>query len=358
MLSVGMWSFSFSLEVLINDGGMTLFFLLMGLEIKRELFHGELVSMRKAALPLVAAMGGMVMPAGLYLLLCYGTPWVRGWGIPMATDIAFAIGVLSLLGRRIPSWVKIFLVSLAIIDDLGSILVIAVFYTQTISWVALGFATVVLFGLVILRWFQVRRTNFYLLFGLLLWGCLLGSGIHATLAGVLLAFLLPPRRKDHETAVAQLEHKLHHLVTFVVLPLFALCNASISLSKPIVSMIFTHRMPLAILLGLCVGKPLGVFGSVWLVTRKGWLSLPKQATWLQLFGCALLAGIGFTMSLLIAQLSFLDALVKEQAKIGILLGSCVSATFGILVLVKACSSNLREESMSNTRITERKLKHM
>ncbi len=344
----GMLSFSF--EFLVNEGGMTLFFLLVGLEIKRELAHGELASFRKAALPIVGATGGMVVPALLFLLLCHGTPLARGWGITIATDIAFAIGVLSVLGRRIPSWIKVFLTSLAIIDDIGSILVIAIFYTNQLSWIALVLAVVVILLMLVLRFLQCKYLILYLILGCMMWVCFLYSGIHATLAGVLTAVLIPQapasnsplqtlESADSEKfqgnhSYARFEQGLHIVVTYLVLPLFALCNAAIALPLDHMGLSLQQRLPLAIMVGLCLGKPVGIFGFVWLAVKTRRLSLPERATWLQLFGCVLLAGVGFTISLFIAQLSFRETWLQEQAKIGVLFASTISLFFGVLVLLQ------------------------
>lgn len=334
-----------SLRSIVNEGGMTLFFLLVGMEIKREFLFGELASFRKATLPVIAALGGMLIPATIYLGFCYGTPFAKGWGIPIATDIAFAGGILALFGKRIPLWAKVYLTSLAIVDDIGSVLVIAVFYTDSLSWWALAIAAALTLAMFLFRCLGVKKTWVYLALGIPLWVAVLYSGVHATLAGLVVAFLLPqnhsltnsslPRQVEStEPFLAPLfERRLHLLVTFVVLPLFALCNAAIALPGANLGSAFHHPIAQAILFGLVLGKPIGVFSFTWFATKLNLAQLPQGASWIQVLGLALLAGIGFTMSMFIAHLSFPSNGLQEVAKIGILLGSSIATLGGVSVLL-------------------------
>lgn len=335
-------SASLSLGSVVNEGGMTLFFLLVGMEMKRELIVGELASFRKAMFPVIAALGGMLLPASIYLGFCHGTPFAKGWGIPIATDIAFAGGVLALLGKRVPLWAKVYLTSLAIVDDIGSVLIIAIFYTHSLSYWALAMAGGVIFGMLALRFLGVKQTWVYLVLGVPLWLAVLYSGIHATLAGILVAFLLPQNHSFGNSSEARpaepfqtplFEKRLHVLVVFVILPWFALCNASIKLPGSALWSALHHPLTQAILLGLVLGKPLGVFGFSWIATKLNVAHLPRGASWVPVLGLALLAGIGFTMSLFIAHLSFPSDELKEKAKIGILLGSIVATLGGVSVLL-------------------------
>lgn len=314
-----------SLVHFINDGLMALFFLLVGMEIKREIITGELSSVKKSVLPILAATGGMLVPALLYYLLNTGSGFAHGWGIPMATDIAFSLGILSLLGSRAPLSLKILLTALAIIDDLGAILAIAVFYTDSISWLYLGIAGA-LFGLLLLmNYFKVRRLLPYFLVGLVLWYCMYNSGIHATLAGVLLAFTLPLQR------IPKLEHKLHDPVNFIILPLFALANTAILFPGDI-GKALDSPVNYGILLGLVVGKPLGIFLASYIAVKLKIASLPADLKWAHILGIGLLAGIGFTMSIFIAMLAFKTEAPQTTAKLAILIASVVSGLSGFIYL--------------------------
>lgn len=378
-----------SLHHWVNDGLMALFFLLVGLELKREMLVGELTSLRDAALPLAAAVGGMVMPAAIYAALNAGTPTASGWGIPMATDIAFAIGILILLAWRIPRNLIIFLTALAIADDLGAVLVIAVFYTADLRLDALGAAALLLTVLILFNRGGIRHPLPYALVGVLLWGSVLASGVHATVAGILLAFTIParpaytpddferrinelreafradrldldtpddPLRNHRMTAIAEameksasavqsplqrIEHSLTPWVTFLVIPLFALANAGIDLGAIEWSQAFSSRATVGVVAGLVLGKFIGISAFSWIAVRLGWGRLPADVEWKHLLGAAWLGGIGFTMSLFIGQLAFQDPGLVEQAKLGILLASALSAAIGLGWLVWASSKASR-----------------
>ena len=347
-LSIGGLSLDHPVEYWINDGLMAIFFLLVGLEIERELYIGELADFKKALLPILAAAGGMLVPAGIHFLFNHGTPEQPGIGIPMATDIAFALGVLALLGKKVPGSVKIFLTALAIIDDLGAIIVIAIFYTTSLSLAWLAGALGILLMLIILNRLKVNHLAFYLLPGVLLWYCMLRSGIHATLSGVMLAFVIPFRKgipansppsgpSPHSAATAsanpseKLQHWLHKPVAFLILPVFALANTGILLSGGWAGSLLTHNS-LGILAGLVLGKPVGVLLCCGLAIRSGLCQLPEGMTWRHLAGLGLLAGIGFTMSIFITNLAFHDAELIQHSKIAILAASLLASVAGYLFL--------------------------
>jgi NhaA family Na+:H+ antiporter len=318
----------------INDGLMAVFFFLVGLEIKRELVVGELSTAKQAALPVIAALGGMIVPALIYAALNWGDPVaLRGWAIPAATDIAFAVGVLALLGPRIPAPLKIFLLALAIIDDLGAIIIIAVFYTASLSLVALGLAAVGIAALVLLNSRGVTAIWPYVLIGLFIWVCVMESGVHATLAGVVTALAVPlAAAPGHsESTLERLELALGPWVRFAVLPLFAFANAGVSLAGITLAHV-TSAIPMGIALGLLVGKPVGIFAFSLAAIGMKWAAKPEGATWPQIFGVSILGGIGFTMSLFIGMLAFTDAERAAEIRIGVLLGSLASALAGYLVL--------------------------
>ncbi len=318
----------------INDGLMTIFFLTVGAEIKRELVDGALTEVKTALLPLIAALGGVIFPAVIYTLINHDNPaTAHGWGIPMATDIAFAVGVLSLLGRHVPKELKIMLLSLAIIDDLMAILVIAVFYTAKISFVALGMGAVSLLVLALLNKNNVKSLTPYILVGFVLWLCILQSGVHATIAGVLLAFAVPLRVEGDENSspLKRLEHGLYPWAAFVIMPIFAFANAGFSLAD-VGFKDMTGALPLGIILGLFFGKQFGVFSFVWIFDRLGVIKKPETSTWRQVYGLAILTGIGFTVSLFVASLSFTDDVLISEARLSILTASTVSAVIGFLVL--------------------------
>jgi NhaA family Na+:H+ antiporter len=318
----------------INDGLMAVFFFLVGLEIKRELLRGELSTFRQAALPVLAAAGGMALPAAVYIAINAGDPAaLRGWAIPTATDIAFSVGVLALLGARIPSSLKIFLLALAIIDDLGAIVIIALFYTEQLSPASLVLAAIGAAVLWALNARGVNRPAPYVLTGIFIWVCVLKSGVHATLAGVVVALAIPLRSEtpEHASLLEQLEESLHPWVAFAVLPLFAFANAGVSLQGLSLAKLLAP-VPLGIALGLVLGKPLGIVGAVWLAVKSGLASRPEGASWGQVLGVGMLGGIGFTMSLFIGTLAFPDPAYAAQVRLGVLAGSLLSALAGYLVL--------------------------
>lgn len=336
-VGLGEWSLSKPTLLWINDGLMALFFLLVGLEIKRELLTGELAGIRRAILPVAAAVGGMVVPALIYFGFNPSGPPSDGWGIPMATDIAFALGILSLAGRAVPTALKVFLVAFAIVDDLGAVAVIALFYTDAISLGALGAAAALIVLLVLLNRLGVRRALPYMVVGVVLWYAVLKSGVHATVAGVLLAWTLPHRQfeDDTHTPLETLEEKLHPWVTFGILPLFALANAGVALGGSGLGRL-GDPIALGIMLGLVVGKQIGVFGAAWIALKAGWASRPEGVNWGHIYGAALLGGVGFTMSLFIAGLAFGDLARLETAKLAILAASLISGVAGWFV-VRAAS---------------------
>jgi len=358
---------------LVNDGLMAIFFFMVGLEIKRELLHGELASVRRATLPAVAALGGMVVPALIYTAFNAGTDTSKGWGIPMATDIAFAVGVLTLVGRRVPFSLKVFLLALAIVDDLGAIVVIAVFYTESIHVEPLLWGGLVVLIILGLRTWGVRSTDVYVALGILFWVAIYESGIHATIAGVILAFLTPAsplysRREferhapalleryeaargegDHEAEAAaiaelerlsrdtvspleRLEHTLHPWVSFLIVPIFALANAGVVVDGDSVSAAFDSAATAGVFFGLVLGKPIGILLFSYIAVRLGLASMPANASVAHFAGVGILAGIGFTVSLFITGLSFDSAIVQQEAKMGVLAASAVAGILGFVYL--------------------------
>lgn len=379
---MGAWMSSVTIHQIINDGLMVIFFFLVGLEIKREMIAGELASLRSAALPMFAAFGGMVVPALLYLSVAREGSPARGWGVPMATDIAFALGVLALLGNRVPTGLKVFLAALAIVDDIGAILVIAIFYSGGVAWGALAGAAAILVTAAMANRAGIRNPWFYAGIGLALWGAVLTSGVHATVAGVLLAMTIPVRTQIHEgtfvsaaqraladfadaahvtatdpdvtvlsntqhhTAVEELEtlcelaqpplirleHALHGVVAFAIMPLFALSNAGVTLSAGTVAAATQSPVAIGVILGLVLGKPLGIAAFSWIAVRMGIASLPASVTWPMLSATGLLGGIGFTMALFVASLAFVTPELLEAAKLGVLVASTVAGVAGWLIL--------------------------
>lgn len=370
-VTIGAPSFGLTKPLLIwvNDLLMAIFFLVVGLEIKREMIAGELNSPRKAAVPAIAALGGMVVPAGLFLTVAHEAPFSRGWGVPMATDIAFALGCLRLLGSRVPAGIVAFLAALAIIDDLGAIIVIALFYAGDLATGALGLAAVFTLVLVGMNLFGVRRPGLYILAAIPLWVAVLKSGIHPTIAGVIIGFCVPARPRysredvieqahelmrlaeeprgeradvalaalerrleESESPLQRLEQTLHPFVAFGVVPIFALANAGVSLAGTSWSDL-TAPTSLGVILGLVLGKPIGVFGATWIAVRANLAPLPTGVHWRHVFGMSLLAGIGFTMSLFVAGLAYGEGTpLHHGAKIGVLCASFLAAVAGVLVL--------------------------
>jgi NhaA family Na+:H+ antiporter len=318
----------------VNDLWMAVFFFVVGLEIKREFLEGELAAPSQAFLPAAAALGGMVVPACIYVLFNLGDATaLRGWAIPAATDIAFALGIVMLLGSRVPASLKVFLTAVAIIDDLGAIVVIAVFYTENLSIIVLGLAVAGAACLLILNRAGVRRADLYIVIGLAIWVCVLKSGIHATLAGVITALAIPMKNRDGSPLAGALEHALHPWVAFVVLPTFAFVNAGVSLAG-LTPDSFLDSITFGIAAGLVIGKAVGVFGTSWVMIRTGLAAAPAGASSRQLFGVCVLCGIGFTMSLFIGALAFegLDTEFETQLKIGVLAGSLIAGTLGTLIV--------------------------
>ena len=316
----------------INDGLMAVFFLLVGLEIKREVIEGELSSVRQAALPVFAALGGVAVPAAIYFLFNGQNPQTaKGWGIPMATDIAFALGILSLLGNKVPSGLKIFLAALAIVDDLIAILVIAIFYSSELHFLYLGYGGAIFILLMVFNRMGVRNLLFYLLPGAVMWYFIHHSGIHATIAGVLVALTLPTNEEDTDSPLEKLEHALTRPVNFIIMPIFALANTNIAFEPEMLKGL-TGNLGLGIILGLFLGKPVGIFLMSWVSVKIRAADLPAETTWLHVFGLGLLGGIGFTMSIFIALLSFSQQAFQNEAKFAILIASILAGASGFLLL--------------------------
>nr|WP_232099741.1 Na+/H+ antiporter NhaA [Pseudomonas putida] len=337
-VQVGALNIAKPLLLWINDGLMALFFLLIGLEVKREVVDGHLSKPAQVILPATAAVGGMVVPALIYWFINRDNPAaVAGWAIPTATDIAFALGVLALLGKRVPVSLKLFLMTLAIIDDLGAIIVIALFYSGTLSSVSLLLAAACLVALVAMNRLGVVKLGPYMIVGLILWVCVLKSGVHATLAGVALALCIPLRTRNAETSpLLSLEHALHPWVAYAILPIFAFANAGVSLAGMSADS-FTHPVPMGIAVGLLLGKTVGVFGLTWLAVKLRMAALPEGAGWGQILGVAILCGIGFTMSLFVGSLAFAPGSSDYAGmdRMGILTGSFFAAVIGYAVIAMA-----------------------
>ena len=387
-VSIGEAGINKPLIMWVNDGLMAIFFLMVGLEIKYEILKGQLASPKKALLPVAAAIGGMLVPAGIYALINAGSPTMNGWGVPMATDIAFALGVIILLGKRVPATLKVFLVAVAIVDDLGAVLVIAFFYTSKLSLTALGFAGLFLLALIAANKLGVRKLTVYCILGVALWVAFLKSGVHATLAGVLMALTIPSDHKlspygfmqkgkdalykfmgsttpsqDHMNAkqehalhdiehasreavspLHRLEHALHGWVTFLIVPVFAFANAGVSFAGIDIGAAITSQVALGIILGLFVGKQIGVFGFTWLAIKTGLAEMPARTTWRHIYGVSLLTGIGFTMSLFIASLAFGEGDVLNLAKIGIFAASLAAGIGGWFVLSSGQSAQADDDT--------------
>ena len=323
----------------INDGLMVIFFLMVGLEIKRELVEGELSSPRKAAMPIMAALGGVIIPASVYYFFNQGTETAGGWGIPMATDIAFAIAIITMLGKKVPLSLKIFLAALAIVDDLMAIMVIAVFYTSELHYSYLLYAGLLFVLLIVFNRMGVKKIYFYLIPGVFIWYFVHHSGIHATIAGVLIAMTLPTTPDATESPLEKLEHLLVKPVNFLIMPIFALANTNIEFKEEMIAGL-TTPLGLGIILGLFLGKPIGITLVSWIAVKLKISNLPDKAAWLQIFGVGLLAGIGFTMSIFISVLSFTGhTLLLSEAKFSVLVASILSGVAGSLLLTAAAKKN-------------------
>jgi NhaA family Na+:H+ antiporter len=392
-LSLGSHRIDKSLIHWINDGLMTFFFFTVGLEIKREVLVGELATARKALLPIVAALGGMLVPGILYVALNHGSPTVSGWGIPMATDIAFALGAVAVFGKRLPVGLRVFLTAFAIADDLGAVFVIALFYTQQIVWHYLVVCIIFVLSLAAANFFWIRWAPLYGLLGLGTWFFVLGSGVHPTVAGIVVALFIPARGKydtdrfvqnvnnimsdfhceeqscgysimldkghlnavhalelachDVETPLQRLEHALHPWVAFGVLPLFALVNAGLTLKGIDLAQASLHPATLGIIVGLVLGKPLGITAFSYLAIKLDLASLPEGVGWPHILGAGMLGGIGFTMSLFISSLSFATPELLDGAKLGILLGSLLAAATGLLFLALTCAGRRRRQAQTS-----------
>jgi len=336
--SLGDFTMRHPVEYWINDGLMAIFFLLIGLEMEREVYIGELANIRNALLPIFAAVGGMAVPAFIHFLLNQGTATQSGMGIPMATDIAFALGVLSLLGNRVPTSLKIFLTALAIIDDLGAIIIIAVFYTSTFSLFYFGLAMAIFAALLVMNRLRIHRVVFYLIPGVFMWYFMLLSGVHATIAGVLLAFAIPFGNGDEHSPSYHLQHVLHRPVAFIILPLFALANTGI-IFGPAWHEELASSNSLGIILGLVLGKPTGILLLSFLAVKFSISTLPEDINWRHVLGTGFLAGIGFTMSIFITLLALPAGPVVVNAKIAVLTGSVISGLSGFLFLKIATKAN-------------------
>jgi NhaA family Na+:H+ antiporter len=324
-----------SFEHWINDGLMAIFFLMIGLELEREVYKGELSKFKDAILPISGALGGMLVPALIFFLFNFGTKTQSGIGIPMATDIAFALGILSLVGKNVPNSLKVFLTALAVIDDLGAIIVIALFYTKTLYFVNLIISLSIFAGLLVLNRMKVNNLWIYLIAGVFMWYFMLNSGVHATITGVLLAFAIPFQDGSKKTISYKLQHFLHKPVVFIILPLFALCNTAIVIGSDWLHN-FTEDYSMGIIFGLIIGKPLGIIVFSYLAILFGLAKLPKELSMKKLLGAGFLGGIGFTMSIFISLLAFDDAAIINNAKFMILVASLLSGIVGFLWLKRFC----------------------
>ena len=324
-----------SFEHWINDGLMAIFFLMIGLELEREVYKGELSKFKDAILPISGALGGMLVPALIFLLFNFGTKTQSGIGIPMATDIAFALGVLSLVGNKVPNSLKVFLTALAVIDDLGAIIVIALFYTKTLYFINLVISLSIFAGLLVLNRMKVNNLWIYLVAGVFMWYFMLNSGVHATITGVLLAFAIPFQDGSEKTISYKLQHFLHKPVVFIILPLFALCNTAIVIGSDWLHN-FTEDYSMGIIFGLIIGKPLGIIVFSYLAILFGLAKLPKELSMKKLLGAGFLGGIGFTMSIFISLLAFDNAAIINNAKFMILVASMLSGIVGFLWLKRFC----------------------
>jgi len=343
---IGFWHYEInghSFVHWINDGLMAIFFLLIGLELEREIYKGELSNIKDALFPLFGALGGIILPAGLFLLYNYGTETQSGAGIPMATDIAFALGILSLLGNRVPISLKVFLTALAVVDDLAAIIIIAIFYTKTLLWTKLFIALGIFALLLVFNRMKIRNLMPYIIGGVLMWYFMLQSGVHATITGVLLAFAIPFGNGNEKSTSYILQHYLHKPVAFIILPIFALANTAIVFSGDI-TQILTENYSLGIALGLIVGKPLGIFGFTYLAVTFGLCQLPDELNWKSIVGVGFLGGIGFTMSIFIALLAFDNEDLINNSKLVILISSLTAGLLGFLTLKLALKTKTYDEN--------------
>ena len=332
-IGTSIFHLNYPLSIWINDGLMAIFFLLVGLEIKREIVEGELSSFKSASLPIIAAIGGMVVPALVYYFFNQGTDYAKGWAIPMATDIAFSLAIISMLGKRAPLSLKIFLAALAIVDDLGANVVIAIFYTEQLHWAYLGLCALMVLVLILLNYFKFKKHIFYIVPGLFLWYFMHHSGIHATIAGVLLAFTIPTNiSKTEISPLEKMEQKLHLPVNFLIMPIFALANTNITFKEGMVDGLFSN-FGYGIIFGLVLGKIIGINLFSWIFIKLKISSLPDKSSWSQMLGAGLLAGIGFTMSIFIGLLSFKGHPdIQDEAKFAILVASIISGLAGYSLL--------------------------
>jgi NhaA family Na+:H+ antiporter len=331
-LSFANVSLDYSVEHWVNDGLMAIFFLMVGLEVEREIYIGELADFKKAILPLAGAVGGICFPALIHFFLNKGTATQSGFAIPMATDIAFALGILALAGNKVPTPVKVFLTALAIIDDIGAIMVIAFFYTKTVLFSYLLIAFGILTGLFILNRLKITNLIFYILPGMVMWYCFMKSGVHATIAGVLLAFVIPFHEDDDKNVSYQLQHFLHKPVAFIIVPIFALVNTAIIIPSDVIAS-FTTLNSLGIIIGLLAGKVIGIFLLPFLLVKAGWAQLQEGLTWKNLAGIGCLGGIGFTMSMFISNLAFTDPGIVSSSKLSILFASLIAAVIGLILFI-------------------------
>lgn len=349
-LHIGIANFALSKPLLlwINDGLMAVFFFLVGLEIKREIFKGELNSIQKSILPVIAAIGGMALPALIFFIINSGNlKTLNGWAIPAATDIAFALGILALIGARAPASLKILLLAIAIIDDLGVIVIIALFYSADIALSYLSVGLAAIFFAFIAGRQKITKIWLYLILGIVSWFCFLKAGIHPTLAGVLLAFAIPLSGDSQQPVFLEtLEHSLYYPVAFFILPLFAFANAGVSLAGLSLDLLF-QPLPLGIALGLFLGKQIGIFGSIWITVKCRLAPMPAQSSWRHIYGLSCLTGIGFTMSLFIGGLAFESPLLIDQVKLGVLAGSLTSAILGFTLLYLASPAMQAQKSATD-----------
>ena len=327
-------NFSMPISHIINDGLMAIFFFVVGMEIKKEMLFGELKSFKTTILPIAAAIGGMIVPAAIYAICNYGQSTIYGFGIPMATDIAFALGAISLVGKKAPRGIVVFLMTLAIVDDLGAIIVIVLFYTNTISWFYLFISAMVLIVLILANKFKVNSSAVFIILGIILWFTILKSGVHATFSGVLLGLIIPAA-KDIESFENSMLHKLEHKIapwsSFVIMPIFALANAGVVFNSSSLSTIMTTSVSVGIIFGLFFGKPLGIFLISFILVKLKIAKLPSNANWKHMYGVSVLSGIGFTMSIFVSSLAFTDATILSTAKISIIVASLLSATIGLII---------------------------